>query len=57
MTSSIITVRKQAIQNSPARNSMENHQGYGEMEDTNGTSQKDRHTRQILKSKSMNSTH
>jgi len=27
MTSSIITVRKQAIQNSPAGNSMENHQG------------------------------
>jgi hypothetical protein len=57
MISSIITIRKQAIQNSPARNSTENQQGYGEMEDTNGTSQKDRHTRQILKSKSVNSTH
>ena len=40
----VTIARRQVIQMRLARNSMENHQGWGLMEDTNGISQKDMHT-------------
>jgi hypothetical protein len=41
MISFVTIARKQVIQRRPARNSMENHQGWGVMEETNGTIQED----------------
>jgi hypothetical protein len=39
----VTIARRQAIQRRLAGNSMENHQGWGVIEDTNGNSQEDMH--------------